>query len=60
MVQNIIHGIPMLTGINLQILENIFWLPNGSTAISVAGQSVDVTSTYTVTSIQNGNNISIM
>ena len=35
-----------------------FWLPNGPTAISVAGQSVDVTSTYTVTSIQNGNNIS--
>ena len=34
-----------------------YWLPTGPTAINVAGQSTDVTSTYTVTSIDNGNNL---
>ena len=34
-----------------------YWLPNGPVPINVAGQSTEVTSTYTVTSIDNGNNL---
>ena len=35
-----------------------YWLPNGPTAVAVQGQSKDVVSTYTVTTKDNGDNIS--
>ena len=35
-----------------------YWLPNGPTAISIAGQSTEVTSAFNITSIDNGNNLS--
>ena len=47
--------------LNWDMLTNFreyYWLPNGPTAINVAGQSTQVTSTFNVTSIQNGNNLS--
>ena len=47
--------------LNWDMLTNFreyYWLPNGPTAINVAGQSTEVTSTFTVASIQNGDNLS--
>ena len=49
---------PNLNWDKLTNFREYFWLPNGPSTINVAGQSTDVTSTYTVTSIQNGNNVS--
>ena len=48
---------PNLNFDKLTNFREYYWLPNGPTAINIAGQSADVTSTYTVTSIDNGNNL---
>jgi hypothetical protein len=49
---------PNLNWDKLTNFREYYWLPSGPTAINVAGQSTEVTSTFNVTSIQNGNNLS--
>ncbi len=34
-----------------------YWMPDGPVPINVAGQSTEVTRTYTITSVDNGNNL---
>lgn len=37
-----------------------YWMPTGPTTVRVAGQSKDVVSTYTVTLVDNGDNVSYL
>ena len=48
---------PNLDWDKLTNFREYYWLPTGPVAINVAGQSTEITSTFTVTSVDNGNNL---